>query len=419
MVAPAFSHDSYVDHVLSANLDSTHAFEGPEKLLEIWFWPDATKIPASASPKGLRLIPLNTWAEILDQVSCKILSRKSSAAVDAYLLLELSLFVFPHKMILKTCGTTTTLKCLDLLFQSAQEFVSSCISPSLVHKVFYSRRLFMFPDKQLHVHRDWKLEVLWLNRHFEDGKSYVVGDFTLDDHWYLYTVGKAACSAKDHTLEILMTQLDPECARQFVGHRNAGAESLGDDADLGHDCGEETMKSSKLDSLFVGDKLAHDEITHMPSPQVSDLSDAEDVDEAGDLEFLHDAFSFTPCGFSSNSISYGKGGYYYTLHITPESGWSYASFETNFPFSAKLTVSATDVLKRVLNIFRPGRFSVTMVMESCGDSIAEVAGSASFAQLASSDKQLKKLGYSRHERAIYDLRGEHSLLYMNFQKETL
>lgn len=444
MVAPAYVQDSYVDHVLSANLDSTYAFEGPEKLLEVWFWPSATAIPSSVSSEGLRAIPLEKWVNILDLVNCKILSMKSSPTVDAYLLSELSLFVFPHKFILKTCGTTTTLAALDEMFDIAREHCGidnkpAAISSKNIFKVFYSRRSFMFPDRQKHVHTSWKHETQLLNEHFVSGKLYVVGDFTLDDHWYLY-MGGSGCnnsdSAKscfsDQTFEILMTQLDPSKAAQFVTSRKPGPDSMvesdSEDHDLGHDYGLETMKATGLDDVF---RPSSRRFAQMPSPLLSDNMELLDDEARGNvrsdqskdsrsaIEFIHDAFSFSPCGFSSNSISSRSGGYYYTLHITPESGWSYASFETNYPFSATSSVGIVDVLMRVLNIFKPGRFSMTLINESHPDlkSVLGVAHKDSFAELASSDEALAKLGYMKHERVIYDLKSEYNLLYMNFEKQ--
>lgn len=439
MVAPAYIDDSYVDHVLSANLDSTYAFEGPEKLLEVWFWPSASAIPSNVSSEGLRAIPLQKWVTILDLVNCKILSMKSGPDVDAYLLSELSLFVFPHKFILKTCGTTTTLAALDEMFEIAREHCgvngkSANISSKEVFKVFYSRRSFMFPDRQKHVHTSWKHETELLNQHFVSGKLYVVGDFTLDDHWYLFMGGSGcksdahsarSCSS-DQTFEILMTKLDPSKAAQFVTSRKPGPDSIveseSEDHDLGHDNGLATMSATGLDSVFRPSRR----FAQMPSPLLSDSMEMLD-DEMREnhhnngtaIEFIHDAFSFSPCGFSSNSISSRYGGYYYALHITPESGWSYASFETNYPFSATSSVCIVDVLMRVLNIFKPGSFSMTLINESNPDlkSALGVAHEDSFAELASSDTVLAKLGYKKHERVIYDLKSEYNLLYMNFEKQ--
>ena len=43
-----------------------------------------------------------------------------------------------------------------------------------------------------------------------------------------------------------------------------------------------------------------------------------------------------------------------TIHITPEAEFSYVSFESNIPQSSYL-----DVIFRVLETFRPGKFIVT------------------------------------------------------------
>lgn len=445
MVAPAYIEDSYVDHTLSANLDSTYAFEGPEKLLEVWFWPSAQKIPQNVCTEGLKAIPLDDWVKILDLVSCKVLSMKQSPDVDAYLLSELSLFVFPHKFILKTCGTTTTLAAMDEIFDTVRDRCGDSISSQKIFKVFYSRRSFMFPDRQKHVHTLWKHEVDLLNRHFACGKLYVVGDFTSDDHWYLY-MGGAGCKGRsscfsDQTFEMLMTQLDPHKAAQFVTSRKPGPESMvesdnedHEDHDLGHDDGMQTMRDSGLDSIFQAregrSSFNAEDVTDLsgqvsdqvPSPQLSDDLDFDERDEtamsspASPISFIHDAFSFSPCGYSSNSISSTPGGYYYTLHITPESGWSYASFETNYPFSAHSSVGIVDVLTRVLAIFKPGRFSLTLINEASPDlkSVLGVAHHDSFAELANCDGKLAKLGYEKNERVIYDLKSEYTLLYMNF-----
>jgi len=427
MVAPAYIDDSYVDHELSANLDSTYAFEGPEKLLEIWFWKSDKDIPQTFNQEGLRCIALEKWVKILDLVNCKVLSMKSSKFMDAYLLSESSFFVFPHKLILKTCGTTTTLAALNEIFELVSgHFYDPKIefNGKHVHKVFYSRRSFMFPEKQVHVHKDWKNEVSLLNNHFINGKSYVVGNFTSDDHWYLYTGGELEphCEKSDHdqTFEILMTQLDPEKAQQFVTSRKPGVESLiksgVEEHDLGHDVGMDTMRESGLADIFEGnDKI--DWKSHLPSPS-PDNSETEDesmnsnkyVKKLLQFDFIHDAFSFAPCGYSSNSIESNLGGYYYTLHITPETGWSYASFETNYPFSDKSPASIVDVLLKVLKIFEPRKFSMTLINEMIDQHCGNITS------LQNCDVVLRDYNYKKQEKIVYDLSNNYKLLYLNFEK---
>jgi S-adenosylmethionine decarboxylase len=56
-------------------------FEGPEKLLEMWF----AENPAE-SGLGLKSISREKWEDMLTQVGCKVLSVVKSAGVDAYLL---------------------------------------------------------------------------------------------------------------------------------------------------------------------------------------------------------------------------------------------------------------------------------------------------------------------------------------------
>lgn len=449
MVAPAYFEDTYVDTELSANLDSTFAFEGPEKLLELWFFDSEAAIPQHISSEGLRSIPLEDWVEVLDLVNCKVLSMKSSNEVDAYLLSESSLFVFAHKIILKTCGTTTTLSCLDKVFEIFNKRLCPDFQSKDIVKIFYSRRSFMFPLKQKHVHRDWKHEVALLSKFFDNGKSYVVGDFTSDDHWYLYMGGKGgnggntAEKSADQTFEILMTELDTEKAKVWETSRKPGSESIvpeneqtqEGESDLGHELGIDTMNETKLDCLFLG-RVEFD--SHLPSPSLSDNLEIEEASteesetapstaavscsrkrrKSGPapkckFDFIHDAFSFTPCGFSSNSIS-RLGNYYYTLHITPESGWSYASFETNYPFHKSDSVTITDVLHRVLEIFKPGKFSATLVT----DGISNPDVLANFDQLSNCpDTLLANYDYEKQEKVLYDLKDNYRLLYLNFSKK--
>jgi S-adenosylmethionine decarboxylase len=71
-------------------------FEGPEKLLEVWFAPSPDALPESSSSstkagrkgeyRGLRQVPRAVWEEMLDIVKCKVLSVVEGEEIDAYLL---------------------------------------------------------------------------------------------------------------------------------------------------------------------------------------------------------------------------------------------------------------------------------------------------------------------------------------------
>lgn len=80
----AMSSDAPDDYQASA------PFEGPEKLLEIWFAPSAAQVPhlpaASGTKTGLRTVSRATWEEMLDIVKCKVLSVVEGTDMDAYLL---------------------------------------------------------------------------------------------------------------------------------------------------------------------------------------------------------------------------------------------------------------------------------------------------------------------------------------------
>ena len=72
------------------------------------------------------------------------------------------MFVYPHKLILKTCGTTTLLLALPEILNVARRYCGF----EKVWRVFYSRKAFMFPERQVGVHRSWDSEVEFLNKHF-------------------------------------------------------------------------------------------------------------------------------------------------------------------------------------------------------------------------------------------------------------
>lgn len=74
-------------------------FEGPEKLLEIWFAPSPADVKRAAPPTedgkyGLRRVEKALWEEMLDIVKCKILSVIEGSEMDAYLLRSVTSLFF-------------------------------------------------------------------------------------------------------------------------------------------------------------------------------------------------------------------------------------------------------------------------------------------------------------------------------------
>ena len=57
-------------------------FEGPEKLLELWFADSKDDVRG----QGLKEVESQVWEEMLDIVKCKVLSMIKKDDVDAYLL---------------------------------------------------------------------------------------------------------------------------------------------------------------------------------------------------------------------------------------------------------------------------------------------------------------------------------------------
>ncbi len=474
-----------INHEVAADLDSTNAFEGPEKLLEVWFAPSAKALPPNVKENGLKAVNPSTWEGMLDLVNCKVLSIINSEHVDAYLLSESSMFVFPHKIILKTCGTTTLLLGLHRLLRIAARHagfpfhntksLDDIRAAATPHRVFYSRKNFLFPDKQRGPHRSWKEEVKYLDDMFENGSAYMVGRMN-GDHWYLYitsptntltpphtptssnggsptrlskiptgivpSFGSVGDESNDETLEILMTDLDVENAKQFyltqasavAGERvsTQPAKSVVEvEADSTFDVFDNGAQSDLSgDSAGINTCTTEGLTTegHALGTVVSDTCGLSDVYPTSIYpEARIDAYLFSPCGFSANGVvpappttdsSATKAAHYFTVHVTPEPNCSFASFETNVPGGQKGRETA-DVIEHVVNIFRPGRFSVTL-FEAKGalSSTARVDEDDRRRSWGSAVSQrMERInGYRRIDRIVHDF-VDYDLVFRFYERE--
>lgn len=302
-----------------------------------------------------------------------------------------------------------------------------------VYRGFYSRKSFMFPERQLGPHRDWQREVEYLDNIFHNGAAYTVGKVN-GDHWLLYITGldkvpapnsissspKIQDSHTDYTIEILMSDLSNK-ARQSFFFLDLPSEDMDD------------TPSSR--GTAVSQQIG---ISQIFPPSSTTL----------------DAYAFHPCGYSSNAlIKRGhnslKNGFvheatnglarhellgegYYTIHVTPEEGWSYASFECNIQLSCSDSShqeqfpDVKSLIERVVNIFEPGRITLTLFMSS-DDNDMETAGAIDAAQRAFKDALTECTGlgkqngmneiwrvYRRTDKINYEF-GGYDLAFASFE----
>ncbi|KAJ3237530.1 spermidine resistance protein [Chytriomyces hyalinus] len=358
---------------------------------------------------GLRTVPRPVWEEMLDIVKCKVLSVINNEHADAYLLSESSMFVYPNRIMLKTCGTTTLLNAIPRIFEIARDYCEMFD----IEALFYSRKAFLFPERQIYPHGKWGDEVAYLEKLFPedsyDTSGYVVGKVN-GDHWCLYTAtpceekslnedgdelssnSSAVTSSEEDdedevTLEIMMQELDPEVTKLFWRTEDEQRDAKELEA--------REMVEGKLDLSNIvnlakqpqGINGVHKNIRKAERRLLKDTG----IEEIYPCSMVDD-FLFDPCGYSLNGL---LGPYYWTIHVTPEDICSYASFETTIPVrkfrSAATGVAGStevvsskesapdgiakpafrqgsaseyetyeDVIDQVLGCFKPGKFSVTL-----------------------------------------------------------
>ncbi|KAK7412621.1 hypothetical protein VNO78_04127 [Psophocarpus tetragonolobus] len=287
---------------------SFSGFEGFEKRLELHFFGD--------DPMGLRKLDFFECIEqTLEAVQCTVVSAVGNAYLDAYVLSESSLFVYPKKIIIKTCGTTQLLKAITPLIFFAKTQLGLSLSSCR-----YTRGSFIFPLSQPFPHTSFNHEVSYLETTLPSDlcfrKASIMPSKSSSHAWHVFTATNpnSHLPYNAYTMEICMTSLDPLLAAKFF--------RLPDDGKTGDSAGKEMTELTGIDEIN-------------PNALVCD-------------------FAFNPCGYSMNGMD---GEWYSTIHVTPEEGYSYASFECVGSMSDEVDIG--DVLRKVVQIFRPGMMSVS------------------------------------------------------------
>ncbi|KAI6686274.1 hypothetical protein NL676_032187 [Syzygium grande] len=245
---------------------SAIGFEGYEKRLEISFYKPGLFVDPDG--RGLRSLSRAQLDEILKPAECTIVSSLSSDYVDSYVLSESSLFVFPYKIIIKTCGTTK-------LLQSIPPILNLASSLSLtVRSAKYTRGCFLCPGAQPYPHRNFSEEVYVLDRYFgklgSGSKAYLLGGFDKTKRWHVYSASADEVESVSpvYTMEMCMTRLNKESSSVFFKFQTGTAAAM-------------TIESG-IRKILPNSKIC--------------------------------AFEFEPCGYSMNAV---EGSATSTIHVTP------------------------------------------------------------------------------------------------------
>jgi len=286
-------------------------FEGTEKRIEIDF----------SGEGDLRKVVSGGWEEVVQLSQTQVLNTKKTDDFTSYLLSESSLIVYPAKLILKTCGNTVPLSGVARAYEHA---ASVGLEPEWL---CYSRKNFLAPSEQPEEHASQETEIAKCRKACRGvGDSYLLGPMT-GEHWLLYDAQYkwTDCSVRgEYHIDIMMYGLPADVRQHFFTAEPEGSPA-----------GAAAMtRNSGLGDLVSSIK--------------------------GEI----DDYCFAPCGYSCNVHT--KCGAYAMVHVTPQEECSYASFETNFGSlrrpdgQANVSGSLNDLVGKVLDVFRPERFTITL-----------------------------------------------------------
>lgn len=334
-------------------------FEGFEKRLEIEFRHTSSNPVSSPLEKNcfLRSLSRSALDEILSAAQCTIVSALSNKAMDSYVLSESSLFVYPLKIIIKTCGTTQLLHSISPLLKHAASLSLTA------HRCRYSRGAFLFPEVQPFPHTNFSEEVQFLDSYFGKLGSKACA---IDGKWHVYSAEAEKTdynvSNPWYTVELCMTELDRDSASKF-------------------------FKKSGLLELNAGDMTVSSGIVNiLPDFQVCD-------------------FAFDPCGYSMNAIEDQA---YATIHVTPEENCSYASFEI-MEYRAR---DLKDLIYRIASVFKPSVLLFSLYSRTSKDQGEELGFSSPL------PNKYDLLGYDCRKSIRKELRGGGVLDFFSFKRRS-
>ncbi|WP_371188318.1 adenosylmethionine decarboxylase [Thalassotalea maritima] len=230
----------------------------------------------------------NFWAELVKCCNAQILSSISNDECKAFLLSESSLFVWQDRILILTCGVTHLVK-------SVEYFIEHIGMEKIAH-VFYQRKNEYFAQAQFSAFGD---DIKLLNKYMS-GKAYRFGELDGHHNYVFHQDNNYQADSEDKTYELLAYQI-----------------------------------SEKASTMLT--------LPGLSSRQIRNYLQLEQMLPGFEL----DDFVFDPFGYSVNAI---KGSEYLTIHITPQAGSSYVSFESN--------LNLIELAPQILQILEPNSFDL-------------------------------------------------------------
>ncbi|MFC1885919.1 hypothetical protein ACFLZM_02545 [Thermodesulfobacteriota bacterium] len=234
-------------------------FDGPEKKLDIFLFSPAEELLAVSDEK---------WRRVVKASGSRIVSKISSHGLNAFILSESSLFIWPDRIMMMTCGQTT--------LANALPGILAIVGKQNVMRVLYERKTF-FSSAFSHV--PFENETAPIKNLFP-GQINRCGPAG-DDHLHLFISSHAQKTTRpEAALQLFMHELKPSLVKIFSSANGKN--------------GELVANRLGLSTLYPF--------------------------------HITDSYLFSPCGFSMNGI---LNGHYSAIHVTPQTKGSYASFETD------------------------------------------------------------------------------------------
>lgn len=228
------------------------------------------------------------WHAMVNCCHAQVLSQVENDHCKAFLLSESSLFVWNDRLVILTCGNTQLVKSVEYFIQ--QHGVST------IKHLIYQRKNEYFSHAQPSCFGD---DIRLLNQYLK-GQAYRFGEMDGHHNYVYHQANDFVACPYDKTYELLAYQISPKASKLLTASNLAAAE--------------------------IKDFLQIEQL--LP-------------------DFIIDDYVFEPFGYSLNAIKDDK---YLTIHVTPQQGSSYISFEAN--------INLVELAPKILSILTPASFDL-------------------------------------------------------------